>query len=554
MRACRDWQTGDMDQSFRGEIVGTTGLMRDRIELLGRRGRARQPHVSERFPRVRMLALKLAVTFVLAAALACRAQNPSTNPWRTATPESQGLDSGVLADMLDHIRSRSLPIHSLLLIRHGHLVLEASFFPYESGTPHDIASATKSVTSLLIGIAVDKGYLKDVSQAVLALLPGAAPATVESRKQSLTIEHLLTMTSGLDCGFEAGEKELAAMRRTEDWAAFALALPMRAAPGAQFAYCSCNNHLLSSILSAQTGESALAFARKHLFGPLGINDVIWPADPRGRTHGWGDLHLLPRDLAKIAYLYLQGGRWNGKQIVSEAWVRRSTTPIVKVRDGVGYGYSWWINTTRQPPVFEAEGRGGQRAAVVADKDIVVVFNGGGVNTDEIAPFLFRAIRSDGPLPETTNSTVRLATALKAAQQPPEAQSIPTLPLTAQSISGKRYVVDPNPLGLQAISLLFKAGTDARATLEIDGQKWSVPVGLDGRPGFSSTGPFGLPIAAAGRWLSEREFLLDVDTVANINHFLIRMDFVGNQLHLTVDEVTGELKGLAVLGRLDPAVR
>jgi CubicO group peptidase (beta-lactamase class C family) len=501
-----------------------------------------------------MPGFKVAVTFVLAAVLACRAENPSTSQWRKATPESQGLDSGVLADMLDHIRIRSLPIHSLLLIRHGHLVLEASFFPYQAGSPHDIASATKSVTSLLVGIALDKGDLKSVSQPVLPLLPGAEPPTVESRKKGLTIEHLLTMTSGLDCGFEAGEKELAAMRRTDDWAAFALALPMRAEPGAQFAYCSCNNHLLSSILSDQTGESALAFARKHLFGPLGISDVVWPADPRGRTHGWGDLHLVPRDLAKIAYLYLQGGRWNGRQIVSEAWVRRSTTPIVKVRDGVGYGYSWWINTTRQPPVFEAEGRGGQRAAVVADKDMVVVFNGGGVNTDEIAPFLFRAIRSDGPLPEPTNSSVRLETALKAAQQPPAAQSIPPFPLTAQSISGKRYVVAPNPMGLEAISLLFKAGTGARASLEIDGQQWSLPIGLDGRPAFSSTGPSGVPIATAGRWLSERAFLLDVDTVANINHFLIRMDFVANELHLTIDEVTGELKGLAVLGRVDPAAR
>jgi CubicO group peptidase (beta-lactamase class C family) len=501
-----------------------------------------------------MLAVRLAVTVVLAALTACAAENSPTDGWRTATPESQGLDSAVLADLLDHVRRRSLPIHSLLLIRHGQLVLEASFYPYEATTPHDVASVTKSVTSLLVGIALDKGYLKSVGQPVLPLLPGAGPTTVEPHKQDLTIEHLLTMTSGLDCGFEAGEKELAAMRGTADWAAFALALPMRAAPGTQYAYCSSNNHLLSAILSSQTGESALVFARKHLFGPLGINDVIWPADPRGHTYGWGDLHLFPRDLAKVAYLYLRGGRWNGTQIVSEEWVRRSTTSRVKVRDGVGYGYSWWINTARQPPVFEAEGRGGQRAAVVPDKDLVVVFNGGGVNTDELAPFLFRAIRSDAPLPQSASASVRLGNALDAARQPPDAHSSPPLPATAQSISGRRYSVDPNPLGLQAISLLFNAGTDARATLQMDGSEWSVPVGLHGRYGFSSTGPSGLPMAARGRWLSEREFLLDLDTVANINHFLIRMEFVGNRLQMTVDEVTGELKGLPVLGRVDPAVQ
>ena len=172
-------------QDYRIDVSDGGKRSRDRLELLGRHGLARRPHVAERFPRARMLAVRLAVTAVLAAAAACHTENPTPDAWRTASPESQGLDSGVLADMLDYVRSRSLPIHSLLLVRHGRLVFEASFFPYASGRPHDIASATKSVTSLLVGIALDKGYLKGVSQPVLPLLPGADPATVESRKQAL---------------------------------------------------------------------------------------------------------------------------------------------------------------------------------------------------------------------------------------------------------------------------------------------------------------------------------------------------------------------------------
>ena len=110
-----------------------------------------------------------------------------------------------------------------------------------------------------------------------------------------------------------GERELAAMRHSDNWPAFALALPMRAAPGTQYAYCSCNNHLLSAILSERTGGSALAFARTHLFDPLGISAASWPADGQGRSHGWGDLHLLPKDLAKIGELYRNGGTWNGRR-------------------------------------------------------------------------------------------------------------------------------------------------------------------------------------------------------------------------------------------------
>jgi CubicO group peptidase (beta-lactamase class C family) len=427
-----------------------------------------------------------------------------------------------------------------------------AFYPYQPVSPHDVASVTKSVTSVLVGIALDKGYLRSIDQPVMTLLPGAATATLDPRKQQVTIEHLLTMTSGLDCGFEPGERELAAMRRTEDWAAFALALPMRAAPGTRYAYCSCNNHLLSAILSAQTGESGLVFARKHLFGPLGIRDVIWPADGKGRSHGWGDLHLLPRDLAKIAYLYSRGGRWNGTQIVSEQWVRRSTTPHVEVRDGVGYGYSWWINIARQPPVFEAVGRGGQRAAVVPDEDLVVVFNGGGVDTDELAPFLFRAIRSAAPLPANSTASVRLRKTSAAARQPPASRPPAPLPTLARSISGKRYVMDANPLDLRAMSLVFNNQADARVTLQMGEHEWSIPVGLDGRFGFSSTGPSGLPMAARAHWSSEREMLLDLDTVANINHFLLRIEFTGDQMNVTVDEVTGELKGLRVTGRLAQA--
>jgi CubicO group peptidase (beta-lactamase class C family) len=483
-----------------------------------------------------------------AALPAVAADDWPTRDWPTASPESQGLDSVALAELLDHVRSRNLPLHSLLLVRRGHLVLDAAFYPYEPDRPHDVASVTKSVVSVLVGIAIDKGFLRSVDQPVASLLPGAAAAALDPRKQQLTVAHLLTMTSGLDCGFEPGEKQLAAMRRSEDWAAFSLALPMRAAPGARYAYCSCNNHLLSAVLSAQTGESMLAFARKHLFEPLGIRDVIWPADPKGRTHGWGDLHLFPRDLARIAYLYLRGGRWNGRQIVSEQWVRRSITPHVTVRDGVGYGYSWWLNTARQPPVFEAVGRGGQRAAVLPDEDLVVVFNAGGVDTDEVAPFLFRAIRSAVPLPDNASGSARLRKALAIARQPPEPHPPAPLPALALSTSGKRYVMDQNLLDLRAMTLVFDERGAARVTLDMGEDEWSVPVGLDGRYRFASTGPSGLPIGAMGRWSSEREFALDVNTVANINHFIIRIEFAGDRIQLTVDEATGEVKGLRLTGR------
>src|SRR4029450_6093507 len=143
-----------------------------------------------------------------------------------------------------------------------------------------------------------KGLIESVRQPVVSLLPAAVRGTPDGQRQAMTVEHLLTMTSGLDCGVEPGEQELAAMRRSEDWAAFALALPMRAAPGTQYAYCSCNNHLLSAILSARTGGSALAFARRHLFDPLGITTASWPADSHGRSAGGGEPQPFPNGLGQ----------------------------------------------------------------------------------------------------------------------------------------------------------------------------------------------------------------------------------------------------------------
>lgn len=468
--------------------------------------------------------------------------------WPVASPESQGMNSGALADMVDYVRERALAVHSVLIVRHGRVVMDATFHPYGGERPHDVASVTKSVMSMLIGIAIDKGYIKGVKQPVLELLSVVPEAPLDPRKQRLTVEHLLTMTSGLDCGVTPGEKELSAMRQSSDWVRFALALPTRADPGAEYAYCSCNNHLLSGILSARTGDSALAFARKHLFEPLGIGHVIWPADPHGRTHGWGDLHLSPSDLAKIAHVYLNGGRWNGAQIVSEQWVRQSTVPHVSVRDGVGYGYAWWINTTRQPHIFEAIGRGGQRAAVLRDERLVVVFNGGGVNTDELAPFLFKAIQSDAALPSNQTGARRLRKALDDARKPRPRSVTEPLPALAGSISGTRYVIDRNPLALESLSLTFSGPNEAQARVRMDGEDWSLPVGLDGRYRFSASGPEGIPIAARGRWVSRDEFLLDLNTVANINHFAFRLRFVGQEVQLQVDEATGEIKNLQIRGR------
>ena len=286
--------------------------------------------------------LTLAVGIV-ANATARGAEKPQPSEWTTALPEEVGIDSGPLSEMFDYLREHKVPVHSVQIVRHGKLVLDAYFYPYNSEMRHDVASVTKSVISTLIGLAIQKGFIRDVQQPVLSFFPNRPVANSDEKKQKLTLEHLLTMQAGWDCGFEAKEARLFEMRRSADWLQFMLDLPMVAEPGTRFAYCSGNPHVLSTILSQATGTNALAFARRELFEPLGIRDVAWPADPRGNTHGWGDLQMHPRDMARLGQLFLQRGRWGRGQILSEAWVYAATRAhVARTTNRDHYGYSWWV--------------------------------------------------------------------------------------------------------------------------------------------------------------------------------------------------------------------
>jgi hypothetical protein len=299
-------------------------------------------------------------------------------------------------------------------------------------------------------------------------------------------------------------------------------------------------------IAEDTGKTLLEFAEKNLFRPIGITDVVWPADPNGRTHGWGDLHLYPSDMARFGLLYLNHGQWGDAQIVPADWVRESSKAIVTVREGVGYGYSWWINTAR-PPIFEAVGRGGQRIAVLPKENMVVVFTGGGANTDEIAPFLFRAIRSDKAIPENSAGQGRLMRAVFRASKPIREIANVRTPKLARSVSGKTYSLSPNPLDLRSLRFEFKDQNTAEVTLESDSVTCIAPVGLDGKRRFAPVGAHGLSVGTVGRWISDDEFMLDVDTVANVNHFLFNVQFHERRVHVRMNETTGEVKDVVVEG-------
>jgi CubicO group peptidase (beta-lactamase class C family) len=299
--------------------------------------------------------------------------------WQTSTPEKQGMDSQRLAQMLTTIQERDLNLHSLLIVRNGYLVSETYFGEYQQDTRHELFSCTKSFVSTLIGIAIDKGYIDRTDQRVVDFFPKHTFANLDEQKESMTLEDLLTMRTGLD--WQEGDPAYRALYQSPDWVQFMLDKPMAQPPGSQFNYCSGCSHILSAILQQATGMDPRDFADQYLFQPLGISNMQWDTNADGiPIGGWG-IQMTPRDMAKLGYLYLQHGQWNGQQIVSAQWVETATQTHTETDGSLGYGYQWWTYPSMN--AYTATGRYGQTIFVIPEADLVIVTTAQMENFDAI---------------------------------------------------------------------------------------------------------------------------------------------------------------------------
>jgi CubicO group peptidase (beta-lactamase class C family) len=486
-----------------------------------------------------------------------------TEGWQTSTPEEQGIDSKLLAEGLDFLKEHreEYHLHSLLVIRHGHIVADVYFYPFAPGMMHDLASVTKSFTSTLVGIAIDKGHIESVDQPILDLFPDRTVANDSADKRAMTIENLLTMRSGFECISESeagtvGGGTQAEMMASPDWIQFTLDLPMAEAPGTRFNYCNSNPHLLSATIQETTGLAALAFAQKYLFEPLGIYNTYWPSDPQGNNHGWGDMYLTPYDMAKLGYLYLHKGLWDGQQVLSPAWVTAATSFQTNTHEYF-YGYLWWLLPSGE--YYYADGRDGQRIFVFPDKDTVVVTTGGGgrdqygVLETLLTSYIIPAVEYETPLPANPNGVVLLESRIQQAVAPPEAKPVPPLSDIAQTVSGKTYVMDANPLGVSGVSLNFQDESEAMCLISFgDIFQLKVKVGLDAVFRFSSGYPRnpGLPTAAKGVWESDNTFVIEYDTMGNIDRWKWKISFEGDQVALQLNGIAGTDIAATIAGRLE----
>ena len=357
-------------------------------------------------------------TFILVASISCAAafaQDTSetvwpTKEWQTSTPEEQGMSSAALARLLDF--GTTLSFDSLLIARHGRIVLDAYYGRRAADLPHVMNSATKAVIGTLAAIAYKDGLLDRLNHPALEFfsdrsvaldLPGGRSiADFDDKRKAITVQSLLDMTSGIDWTEQSKRLEtFIEMERSPDWIKFILDRPMSATPGDIFNYNSGNSHLVSAIITKLTGMSALDYAKARLFGPLGIGASSWRHDPQGITTGGNGLSMLPRDMAKIGYLYLRNGEWEDKRLLPPDWINRISHATVNTNSSgepdMRYSNFFWALPNKH--VYMAVGYHCQLIMIFPELDIVAVTTARDFcSLSKLADYISSAVKSEGALP------------------------------------------------------------------------------------------------------------------------------------------------------------
>ena len=439
-----------------------------------------------------------------------------TKAWAVSTPEEQGMQSDALARLVETVGK--YPQDSLLIVRHGKIVLDAYYTPYQPNIAHDLRSVTKSVVGTLTAIELRNGQLDSVDHPVIDLFPDKPIQNVDENKKAMTVRHLLDMTSGIDWTEKAytPDESLMRMYQAPDRTAFVLNQPMSSAPGSKFYYNSGNPYVLSALITAKTGQSAWDFAKKELFGPLGITSAKWGAvDAQGVTDGEAGLSLAPHDMARFGYLYLHNGMWDDKQIIPSSWVDRASQGKVAATSGFQYANLWW--SLPDKGAYMALGRHSQLIMVLPKLDIVVAMTGV-LRDDQYYPTnrliddIVGAAKSDQPLPpDPIAQSLLAASILQAATERPS--PLGETPELAKQISGKTYQLDSNTLKVKTFGLNL---TDADPSWVITTEtgkperpmaQFSGLLGLNGIFRKSPPAAYGIN-AVKGRWVNERSFMIE----------------------------------------------
>lgn len=475
-----------------------------------------------------------------------------TKEWQLSTPEAQGMDSAKLIELVkyyekQHSKNEKIAIDSITIIRNGYIVADLYFNPlFPKDTKHIINSCTKSIVSALIGIAIEKGYIKGIEVKVLDILNDSSIEISNEELKTLRLKDLLTMQTGLRShdSYLYQWKGLFEMQATDDWTKYILNLPMETTPNLRFDYSNMASFLLSAILKKATGTDTLIFAKEYLFAPLGIKEVQWEKSPKGIDIGWARMWLKPHDMAKIGLLFLQKGQWNNQQIIPAQWVEASITPysfpkkyryIFDEKDKVnyvasggnwlftkllkpfsdGYGYQWWLDKSGR---YAAVGVGGQFIMVAPKENVVVAVTSKLSGPASFLPaklfynYILPAITSNQPIKGKESSQKELAALSEPAKLILAPKPIPTLPSIVPKISGATYLLASNPWRNNHLKLVFTTDKDYATFSYTTKENELVSYEVSLNNVYRLTDCSGNNYAAVGIWATPNQFIINYELI------------------------------------------
>jgi CubicO group peptidase (beta-lactamase class C family) len=443
-----------------------------------------------------------------------------------ATPESQGMDSSALARLVEY--GGNVKMDSLVVVRNGHIIAEAYYAPFRKEMLHRINSSTKAVVGALAGIAIARGDLPGADATVHELF-GEDAATADGRWKTVKLQHLLDMTAGMQWQEPLGDTNfptLREMERSADWVKFILERKLANTPGLVFNYNSGASHLVTAAISHKAGTSAQAYATRHLFEPLGIQNHRWRKDPQGiPIGGWG-LYLHTRDMARFGVLYLQGGQWNGKQVVPRGWVDRVFSPKVDM-DFPGHRYAdfWWSIPRRN--AYFAAGFHRQLIMVLPQLGVVAAATGrGDYPVDDLITHLERAARSATPLPENGAGQAELQGKIAtAAAEQASPQGATVRPALQRGV----WQIEDNRVGIRELTLDF-ATPQPTYKVKLRSRQFSGVIGLDGR--FGSGDDAGTPVFTRASWKDASTLEMEQHWPEEAGQMFYTLRFDGAELEFT----------------------
>ena len=477
-------------------------------------------------------------------------------PLPRSTPEEEGVASEAILTFLDSLEGGNFQVHSFMFLRHGRVIAEAWWQPYDSSCRRYLYSLSKSFTSTAVGFAVQEGLLT-VDDRVTSFFPDDLPDRIDQNLAAMQVKHLLTMSTGHDV-------DTTIMMLPEglvNWAQSILSISVAYPPGTHFLYNSGATYLLSCIVQRLTGQTVLDYLTPRLFTPLGISGMIWDACPRGiNTGGWG-LSLKTEDLAKFGQLYLQKGVWEGRQLLSPTWINEATRAQIDTVEGEpadqnydwqqGYGYQFW---RCQHNAFRGDGAYGQYCIVLPEQEAVLVITSETPAMQDVMDRIWLHLlpgMGSTPWVAQPRDGKRLAGRLASLRVPVPAAGKPME--TVEKLSGKRFLLKENPYGIKAISLSFEAKA-SRLWMWDASREYQIVSGNGdwhkGQTCLPLMQPALLPlmlrkraeesvkVAAAGRWSDPQTYIMIWQYLETPHSNRLTFRFHGNEVEL---EVTSSLE-------------